>query len=54
MKTGERRDRDKCTKGIKEIKKDDEGLRYEVNHSPFNLNGLFTLKIMFMTACVTR
>jgi hypothetical protein len=34
------KEKDRITKGIKERKKEDEGLRYEKNHSPLNFNGL--------------
>jgi hypothetical protein len=40
---GDRREGDKGRKGIKEMKKEGEGLRYERNHSPLNFSGLSAL-----------
>jgi hypothetical protein len=40
---GERREGVKDTKGIKGMNKESEGLRYKINHSLLNLNGIFTL-----------
>jgi hypothetical protein len=33
----------KGRKGIKERKQESDRLKYEINHSPLNFNGLFTL-----------
>jgi hypothetical protein len=40
---------DKGTKGIKERKKEGDRFRYEINHSPLNLNWCFALVVLHYT-----